>query len=211
MIPSPVSKLAPENLWRFYRGKSMRNIFHSGDYLIIDSCSFEQIRLGDVIVFRSKAVGGKNHIVVHRLISMSGRGLVTRGDANRQIDEVPVTREDLLGRAVALERNGKRLPVPGGKIGLGQAFLARLGLGIIRILILLLPLGRSFWRRLRRSRFIHELWKPEITQVRFVVKSGSVVKYLCHGRVIARWWPVEKRFQCSYPYDLIIPNPDTLQ
>ena len=80
------------------------------------------IRAGDVVTLRPGAT-----LVVHRVITRTGAGVVTRGDASPETDD-PVSLGDVLGHVVGVERVGK----PVG-LGLGPeraliAVLSRWGL-----------------------------------------------------------------------------------
>lgn len=210
MLSTPVSQAAQGDLWRFYRGRSMLTVFRPGDYLVLETVAFDQIRVGDVIVFRGRDADGETGAIVHRVIAISPEGLTTRGDTNPWPDGEPVTKENLLGRVVALQRGRRQHPVWGGRLGLEWARLIRIIRQVQRAVWqrLLRPLGHLPWGLLRASRLPLHLWRPTITRVRFAAKDGPVIKYICDGRAVARWWPSSNSFQCSRPYDLIIFKPE---
>jgi len=41
--------------------------------------------------------------------------------------------------------------------------------------------------------------------------NKPLVKYICGGRTVARWWPEQDRFECKKPYDLVIRREDLAQ
>ncbi len=89
-------------------GRSMRPLLREGDYLVVRPLS-GQPRVGEVVVY---ARAGR--LWAHRLLarSPSGRFLLTKGDARGRPD-APVGPEDLIGRAVAVERGGRRTGLEG--------------------------------------------------------------------------------------------------
>jgi len=99
--------------------------------------------LGDVIAFLRPGT----RLVVHRVVTRTGAGVVTRGDASPQTDD-PVDWRDVLGHVTGVERGGK--PVD---LGLGPeraliAVLSRWGLLQIGIR-LLVGLNRTLLGRAR--------------------------------------------------------------
>lgn len=208
-----VSPDSQGNLWRFYRGRSMLALFRPGDYLVLEVVPFAQIRPGDVIVFRSTRSEAGEEAIVHRVVEGLPEGLRTRGDTNPRPDADLVTAAHFLGRVVALERRGRHIPVRGGQPGTREVRLilaARWVRGVAWQAGLFL--GRPLWRLLRASRLPVLLWRPAIRRVRFAAKEGVIIKYICHGRTVARWQPGSETrrgsFQCVHPYDLILFRPE---
>jgi hypothetical protein len=97
-------------------GPSMLPTVRSGEWVVCEPIQPAKVRVGDVILFRRR-----NRIVMHRVLMCNGRGpgtrFLTRGDSVRKLDE-PVLPADVLGRAIAVERAGRRLELVGlrGKI-----------------------------------------------------------------------------------------------
>lgn len=56
---------------------------------------FENIREGDVVVYEKGDM-----LVVHRVISVSGEGFETKGDANSQSDGISVTSDNYKGKVI---------------------------------------------------------------------------------------------------------------
>lgn len=88
-------------------GTSMIPSIWPGDLLMIDSISPQQIVTGDVILFRQQS-----RFYIHRIVCTDTSGCsiswITRGDALLEEDP-PVRPSELLGRVVAIERNGRRI------------------------------------------------------------------------------------------------------
>lgn len=204
-----VPPLEPADAGRFYRGRSMLAVLRPGDFLFAQPATIDRVRPGDVVTFGSRREGREDDVVVHRVIAVRPDGLVTRGDTNRRPDRELVTPGNLLGRVVARERNGRRVPVLGGRPGLWLARFLPTGRRVWRRLRQrLLSLGRAPWRRLRESRLVPRLWRPRIRRVRFATRDGPVVKYIHGGRTVASWRPDTGRFRCSRPFDLVLSPPD---
>ncbi len=86
-------------------GSSMLPSLWPGDILTIHPQSFEQWRPGDIALYMRAG-----HFFIHRVITVSNSGdfLIVQGDCLPQPDP-PVIAEEVLGKAVSIERNG--LPV----------------------------------------------------------------------------------------------------
>ena len=86
-------------------GSSMLPSVWPGDILTIHPQSFEQWRPGDIALYMRAG-----HFFIHRVITVSNSGdfLIVQGDCLPQPDP-PVIAEEVLGKAVSIERNG--LPV----------------------------------------------------------------------------------------------------
>jgi signal peptidase I len=106
----------------FCRGDSMRPLFRPGDRIQFVPCCIEDLRRGDVIIFIPP---GQNERVVHRVVSTKPDGIRTKGDANSYRDAWGLRQEDIVGRAVSVERGGRVIPVAGGIAGRLLASLIR--------------------------------------------------------------------------------------
>ncbi len=82
---------------------SMSPTYSAGDWVTyepIDDCSV--LKQGDIIVYEDK----DGNSVVHRIVEIikddSGSlSFITKADANNIIDDVPVTEDQIIGRAVS--------------------------------------------------------------------------------------------------------------
>jgi hypothetical protein len=187
----------------------MAGTFRPGDYLTIMPASLERVRAGDVIVFEGVDAEGKPNVIVHRVVSVLPEGLATQGDKYSRADGELVTGANLLGRVTHLERGGRRRRVRGGRWGHlhVRGIRARRWAGW-RSRRVVASIGRRPYGWLRGSDLVPRLWRPTITRVYLAAEDDPVVKYVCGGRTVARWWPESGRFQCRKPYDLIISRPD---
>ncbi len=216
--PSPVaaSKCEPgeTNERSIYRGRSMLGTFRPGDALVLEPTPLAAIRPGDVVIFRGSSPAGDPVDVVHRVISLSGAGLVTRGDANRVMDNEPVRAENLRGRVSRLERDGRSLRVAKGPLALLLVQLRRSGsTGWLVIKRMLRAAGRRPYRCLRQSGLVRRLWRPEVVLLALptygeqVGGKGWFIKYVHKQRTVAWWRPGLKHFRCRKPYDLVLSSP----
>ena len=98
-------------------GKSMQPAIIDGDGLIVDPIGPADIKLGDIILYQAE-----DRIIAHRVMDI-GKGeipetkvtarmthylFILRGDAAYTYDE-PVYPDQILGKIVAVERNGHRI------------------------------------------------------------------------------------------------------
>ena len=191
-----------------YNGPSMVPTFHPGNLLYIRPDSWD-ISPGDVIVFDNPS---ENIPTVHRVVSISNRGLITRGDNNRLCDPSPVLPDHLVGRVEMLEDRGRLLPVLSGRRGL---WFARFGWGARWT-------GRQLGRFFRRPynfirncgliRQILQRWfSPYLKVIRLNTPDGPLVKTTFQNSTVALWKPQQGQFECHKPYDLFVPRPDGAQ
>jgi len=99
-------------------GPSMRPTLKAGDLLTILPLNGQAPRVGDVIVFQ--APGEEKHIT-HRVISVTPRGVGTRGDNNNLVDPFLLKPEHIIGRVTHAERGKRKKTVTGGPAGHLQA------------------------------------------------------------------------------------------
>jgi hypothetical protein len=95
------------------RGHSMMPTLWPGDFLNIETVSFDRVQVGDLVLYERS-----NRFFIHRVLQKSAGvesrrpTLVTRGDSMLTLDPM-VRPEELLGRVVSLERRSKgRVPIP---------------------------------------------------------------------------------------------------
>ena len=191
-----------------YNGPSMVPTFHPG-YLLYIRPDASDISPGDVIVFDNPS---ENIHTVHRVVSISNRGLITRGDNNRLFDPSPVLPDHLIGRVEMLEDQGRLLPVASGRRGL---WLAQFGW---RARWTGRQLRRFFWRPYNFIRncvlirqILHRWFSPYLKVMHLNTPDGLLVKTTFQDRTVALWKPQQRQFECRKPYDLFVPRPDGAQ
>lgn len=81
---------------------SMEPTYRVNGLVIVHNDNFDDIKVDDVVAFRSKGLGGKP--ALHRVVAVLGEGdqknLVTKGDSNQEPDGTTVDKDDYMGRAV---------------------------------------------------------------------------------------------------------------
>jgi hypothetical protein len=87
----------------------MKPSFRDGDLLQLIPYHGKEICVGDVVVFDDPKKPGK---VIHRVVKVSSRGVMTKGDNAIAIDDWTLDPGDLLGKVVAINRQGRFLSVP---------------------------------------------------------------------------------------------------
>lgn len=92
------------------KGFSMYPTLRPGDLGYVERCGMEDIRVGDIIVFRNH-----KQLVAHRLMKLyhvDGQlRAESRGDNNREKDQVVISELNLFGKLVAYEHKGKKQDV----------------------------------------------------------------------------------------------------
>jgi ribosomal protein S18 acetylase RimI-like enzyme len=104
------------------RGFSMSPFIRDRDVLTIAPLDSRDPRPGEVIAF---TLPGSGRLAVHRVVARRGAGWLVRGDNCPEADGV-ITRDEMLGRVVRVERGGREV-----RLGLGAqgAWIAALNRG----------------------------------------------------------------------------------
>lgn len=84
-------------------GTSMAPAFQTGDILLAVPFPFENLRLGDIIIWESQG-----QLVAHRIYEISGASMWTKGDNMPAPDEIPVTKESYRGLVIGVLFTGER-------------------------------------------------------------------------------------------------------
>lgn len=177
----------------FYLGQSMRGTFKPGDWLQIEKIAWGEINRGDIVVFKPRTQGVESTIV-HRVISRTDSGLITRGDANPLPDVHPVTEAECLGRVIVFERGGRRSIVRNGPGGVLHARRIRAKKILIRLLFR--PF-RPLFSHMREHGWLDMLFSGSILEVHFDTPDGPLVKFIRNGKTIGTWWPKKKQLICG--------------
>jgi signal peptidase I len=94
-------------------GASMAPAILPGDMVSIQRADISEISVGEVVMYCRDG-----RIFVHRVVSrkssVAGASLITRGD-RLGYEDSPISSIELLGRAVCLERHGRRMAVASQK------------------------------------------------------------------------------------------------
>jgi signal peptidase I len=88
------------------RGFSMRPSIQDGDFITVSSIENSSLKIGDVVFYST----AENNVIVHRVINKYGKNgnmnSLIKGDAGFGPPE-RVNSQDVLGKVVAIERNGR--------------------------------------------------------------------------------------------------------
>ena len=192
-----------------YTGSSMSPVLKTLDTIHVLLCKNKQTRRGDVIVFSPP---DSNNMVVHRVVSISGQGLRTRGDNNNDIDPWSLSPDRIVGRVFQRQRGNRRLTIYGGTTGLLYA-------SAIRFLCNIDSMISSFlnpaYHRLAKAGLFRR-WLPDGMRMRvlsFNRSDGMEFQLLMAGHVIGRLLPGKNGWFIRRPFRLFVneaslPKPD---
>lgn len=182
--------------FRFYRGRSMRTTFQQGDCIIFEEVPYDCLSKGDVIVYSSDSVHGID--VVHRIVEKHDDFLKVKGDDNPEGTIEQVSCQRVLGRVIAVEREGqRRKSVTGGKRGsLWAGFVSREGIPR--------RVARWFYSLLRHSGVVRLIWRPEIDTISLGTDTESIVRLISGGKTVGKWCAERKILVLKKPYDLVV-------
>ncbi len=167
-----------------YTSTSMLRVFSPGDFVETDdSVPFEELQVGDIIVFPS--VENPEKRFIHRIIRSAGDSLITMGDNNPAPDSEPVTASQKPSLAIArVLPDGRRIPLARGESGMRQFRMNRC---------------RRWWARLLRSigRLVEPImfWRMRLTETK---QFGEDVFYYAGKRAIAKKTENGPRYLKSY-------------
>ena len=192
-----------------YMGSSMYPALKASDTIHVLLCGGKQIRRGDVIVFSTQ---NSNDMVVHRVVSISGRGLRTRGDNNNDIDSCFLSPDRVIGRVVHVQRGDRLLTIYGGTRGLLYASAIRFLCNIDSVISSFL---NPAYHRLAKTGLLRR-WLPDEMRMRvlsFNRSDGMEFQLLMAGRVIGRLLPGKNEWFIRRPFRLFVdeaslPQPD---
>ncbi len=88
----------------FYRGGSMWPLLRKHDRLAVCHIDYKDIQAGDIIVFQLSAEKGN---IVHRVLTLSPQGIITKGDNNPDRDQEAVKPEQIAGKVIRVQRSGR--------------------------------------------------------------------------------------------------------
>lgn len=79
---------------------SMEPVLESGDYIMFHTVNYEDIVVGDIIIYKSQEGVMKGNFIVHRVIEKNSEYLITKGDHNDAADSERITRDMVYGRYI---------------------------------------------------------------------------------------------------------------
>lgn len=82
---------------------SMRPYISGNNWLVIEVSPFDDLKVGDIIVYSINNKSIINTMICHRIISGdSSNGFTVKGDNNNEPDSVLITRELYIGKLIRL-------------------------------------------------------------------------------------------------------------
>ena len=72
---------------------SMEKTLHVNDYILVMESN--NYKAGDIITFRNN----KNKIITHRIVSVNNNEIVTKGDANLNVDKT-IYKDQIIGKVI---------------------------------------------------------------------------------------------------------------
>ncbi|MFC1958956.1 signal peptidase I [Chloroflexota bacterium] len=87
--------------------ESMWPILTRGDLIFVKGIDPEDVKLGDVIIFRHG-----DGVAVHRVVRITKDRLTTKGDANN-VEDAPITFDDVVGRLPIVLGHAVKIPFVG--------------------------------------------------------------------------------------------------
>jgi hypothetical protein len=193
-----------------YTGSSMFPALKASDTIHVLLCEGKQIRRGDVIVFSPPA---GSDMVVHRVISISDRGLRTRGDNSNDIDPWSLGPDRIVGRVVRAQRGKRLLTIYGGTSGLLYASAIRFFCNVDFVISSFL---HPLYHRLAETGLFRR-WLPDGMHTRvlsFNRSDGVEFQLLMAGHLIGRLLPGKNEWFIRRPFRLFVNEaslPDSLQ
>ena len=174
---------------KIVRGNSMLRTLLPGELLITRQESFNNLGIGDIILFRNK------EITVHRIIKRNpDKSFITIGDNNDSPDPGSVNEENYIALVIAkITEKGKKIAVSRGRTGMNKYYFNRF---------------RRFFRKAAGKAFNAMLflafWRKTPDRS---CKFDSITQYYCGKKVVM--WQIAGNF--TYPnwkYKLLYRNPE---
>lgn len=78
--------------------KSMEPTIKAGDSIIFTKIKYDDLKVGDIIIYKSKEGDTKGLYIVHRIIEQTDEGFITKGDNNQSADSEIITADMLIGK-----------------------------------------------------------------------------------------------------------------
>jgi len=115
-------KLVPGDQFRLrVTSRSMMPLLEPNDFILVETCTQNQIHRGDLITIRRH-----NDIVTHRLVNIGQNTVLTKGD-HSPLPDAPVKSKDVLGRVNKIERGTFSLNLRSPKWTISNRLLGAVG------------------------------------------------------------------------------------
>ena len=185
-------------------GSSMLPTLRQPDLLEIAPYGSDQPgpSIGDVICFFSPE---KKYRVIHRVISISGNGIITRGDNNPTADEGLLSREEIIGKVVFAWRGGMRRTIAGGLWGLLIHRTLRARKMMLRLFA---PAVRTARPLVKITRDLASCF-PALTRQRVVLyatRHRRILRLFIWGKNVGEFDERRKIWTIHFPYTILVDS-----
>ncbi len=183
-----------------YRGLSMNPTFYEPEMLTIKPYSGKEPKKGDVICYK---VDQKGESIVHRVISVRGSEIKTRGDNNAIADSYKVEKSAIIGRVIASRRGKEKRTIYGGFIGVLDMYWSR---GYRKANLFISKLLYKSYHYLACSGVFRKL-KPKNMIFKVVVFDRYSQKYpklILNGRTVGTFDFIDLKWKINRPYRLFV-------
>jgi hypothetical protein len=174
------------------------------DLLEVVPASGQAVCRGDVIVFAQPTA---DDLIVHRVVGWTRRGLLTKGDNNRQVDDWLTAPESVRGRVTHAWRGSRRRAIHGGRRGLLEAASVRVRRASGYVLLRPLrwtyhALARSGLARRMLPSGCRQRWQPRIAYFKGHCRYPMSLRL--GRRTIGRYDGLSGTWLISLPYRLFV-------
>ncbi len=193
-------------------GPSMTPTIKNGDALIVDKLThheldnlqYRPLRIGDIIVYPHPELMTD---VVHRIIEINAKGILTRGDNNSQCDNYYIAPEQVIGIVKAVQRGQRPIKLAQGIVGNYRQRILLIAKHY-RPYYMLLP--RAAVQLIKKTQILY-LFQPLIKfKIIRLKRHGSVEEIIQYrNSAIGRRTNSTATWQIKFPYKLFI-NPEKL-
>ena len=183
-----------------YIGPSMNPILKSGDRLRIIPYNGKEVGRGDVIAFLPP---GGDPKIIHRVVSVSAKGIRTRGDNSSHVDPWILRPDQILGRVVSAQRGNRRRRIFCGPMGSLFALTVRF-IHVVDscVSFLLRPAYREFARAGIFIRLLPAQMRPRVISLNR--DAGTELQLVMGRRVIGRWLEGKSEWNIRRPFRLFV-------
>jgi signal peptidase I len=145
-----------------FNGWSMYPVLKPGDTVHIDTTSLDNLRIGDVVVFRNT----QNKLIAHRIVYQNDFDFITAGDNNAQYDDEILKPDRIVGKVTLVQSGRATKHIRGGAIGIVKASLRRKQLSLWKWIAYLFG---SFYKKLAKNSPISmkSFVRPHLNVIRF--------------------------------------------
>jgi len=187
-------------VYYIYRGLSMNPTFYEPELLTIEPYNGKEPTKGDIICY---PVDHKDELTVHRIITVQGSEIKTRGDNNDFADNYTVNRDAVIGRVVASRRGKETRTIYSGFAGILDMYWRRSYRKINHYISKLLYTSYHY---LAASGIFRKL-KPRNMIFKVAVfqrYSMQYVKLILNGRTVGNYNFRDLKWKINRPYRLFV-------